>query len=158
MYTSPLGRIIRAHGLDYHLFADDSQLYVFVTPVQANVDGAIGRLEKCCHDICTWMRRNFLKLNDDKTEVLLIGSRQQLSKIALPGVTVGESLIAPATAVRDLGAVFDTYMTMVPHVNALSRSLSLLATTSEILSKSGDSSTVTRVRKLSMPSLRRVWT
>ena len=68
------------------------------------------------------MRRNFLKLNDDKTEVLLIGSRQRLSKIALPGVTVGESLIAPATAVRDLGAVFDTYMTMVPQVNALSQS------------------------------------
>ena len=79
VYTSPLGRIIRAHGLDYHLFADDSQLYVFVKPVQANVDGAIGRLEKCCHDIRTWMRRNFLKLNDDKMEVLLIGSRQQLS-------------------------------------------------------------------------------
>ena len=77
VYTSPLGRIIRAHGLDYHIFADDSQLYVFVKPVQANVDGAIGRLEKCCHDIHTWMRRNFLKLNDDKTEVLLIGSRQQ---------------------------------------------------------------------------------
>ena len=76
--------------------------------------GVIGRLEKCCHDIRTWKRRNFLKLNDDKAEVLLIGSRQQLSKIALPGVTVGESLIAPASAVRDLGAVFDTYMTMSP--------------------------------------------
>ena len=122
VYTSPLGRTIHAHGLDYHLFADDSQLYVFVKPVQANVDGAIGRPEKCCHDIRTWMRRNFLKLNDDKTEVLLIGSRQQLSKIALPGVTVCESLIAPATAVRDLGAVLDTYMTMVTHVNELSQS------------------------------------
>ena len=33
VYTSPLGRIICAHGLDYHLFADDSQLYVFVKPV-----------------------------------------------------------------------------------------------------------------------------
>ena len=37
-------------------------------------------------------------------------------------MTVGESLIAPATAVKDLGAVFDTYMTMVPHVNELSQS------------------------------------
>ena len=108
--------------MDYHLFADDSQLYVFVKPVQANVDGAIGRLEKCCHDIRTWMRSNFLTLNDGKTEVLLIGSRQQLSKIALPGVTIGESLIAPATTVRDLGAVFDMHMTMVPHVNTLAQS------------------------------------
>ena len=71
------------------------------------------------------MQSNFLKLNDGKTEVLLIGSRQQLSMIALPGVTVGESLITPAIAVRDLGAVFDTHMTMVPHlphVNKLSQS------------------------------------
>ena len=95
---------------------------MFVKPVKANVDGAIGRLEKCCHDIRTWMRSNFLKLNDGKTEVLLIGSRQQLSKIALPGVTVGESLIAPATTVRDLGAVFDMHMTTVPHVNVLAQS------------------------------------
>ena len=45
--------------------------------------------------------------------------------IALPGVTVSESLIAPSTADRELGAVFDihdTYMTMAPHVNALSQS------------------------------------
>ena len=68
------------------------------------------------------MRRNFLKLNDDNTEVLLIGSRQQLSNIALPGVTVGESLITPATAARDLDGVFDMHMTMVPHVNALYKS------------------------------------
>ena len=90
VYTSPLGRIIRAHGLEYHLFADDSQMYLFVKPVQANVDGTIGILEKSCHEIRTWMRSNFLKLNDGKTEVLLIGSRQQLSKIALPGVTVDD--------------------------------------------------------------------
>ena len=41
VYTSPLGRKIHAHGLEYHLFADDSQLFVFVKPVQANVDGAL---------------------------------------------------------------------------------------------------------------------
>ena len=79
--------------------------------VQANIDGAIGIVEKCCHDIRTWMRRYFLKLllaYVDNTEALLIGLRQQLSNIVLPGVTVGESLITPAAAVRDLGAVFDT--------------------------------------------------
>ena len=41
VYTSPLGRIIRAHGLDYHLFVDDSQLYVFVKHVQADIDGLV---------------------------------------------------------------------------------------------------------------------
>ena len=37
-------------------------------------------------------------------------------------MTVGESLIAPATTGRDLGAVFDMHMTVVPHVNTLAQS------------------------------------
>ena len=73
------------------------------------------------------MGKNFLKLNAGNAEMLLIGSRQQLSKIVMPGVTVGESLISPASAVRELGAVFDTHMidthmTMVPNAKALSQS------------------------------------
>ena len=36
-------------------------------------------------------------------------------------MTVGESLIAPGTTVRDLGAVFDMNMTMVLHVNVLAQ-------------------------------------
>ena len=49
-----------------------------------------------------------------KTEVLLVGLRQQLKKVSPSGVMVGDSLIAPVTSVRDLGAVFDTNITMVP--------------------------------------------
>ena len=61
------------------------------------------------------MRGNFLKLNDSKTEVFLVGSRRQL-KISLSGVMVGDSLVAAVTSVRNLGAEFDTNMTMVPQV------------------------------------------
>ena len=48
----------------------------------------MGRLELCCGDICTWIGRNFLRLNNDKTEVLLIGSSRQL-KISMPGCMGG---------------------------------------------------------------------
>ena len=68
------------------------------------------------------MRGNFLKLNDSKTEVLLVGSRRQLKKISLSGVMVGDSLIATVTSVRNLGAVFDTNMIMVPQVNTVCQS------------------------------------
>ena len=61
-------------------------------------------------------------LNDSKTEVLLIGSCQQLKDISLSGVIIGDSLIAPVTSVRDLGAVFDTNMTMVPQENTVCQS------------------------------------
>ena len=59
------------------------------------------------------------KLNDGKTEVLLTGLRHLLLKISMPGVSVGKPLILPATTVRNLGAVFDTRMTLIPHVSAL---------------------------------------
>ena len=45
-------------------------------------------LEKCIQEIRSWMRQNFLKLNDEKTEFLLFGSRQQLSKVSLPFITI----------------------------------------------------------------------
>lgn len=122
IYTTPLGRIICAHGLDYHFFADDSQLYIFVKPTQANINCAISLLQDCCEDIRVWMRNNFLKLNDGKTEAMLIGSKLQVSKISLPGVSIGDSQISPAPAVRDLGAVFDTNMTMTAQVNTLCQS------------------------------------
>ena len=95
---------------------------MMVKPVQANVDGTIGGLERRCQDICTWNKANLLKLNDGKTEVLLIGSRHLLSKVSMPGVSLGDSLILPSTTVRDLGAAFDTHITMIsppPHVNVL---------------------------------------
>ena len=68
IYTTPLGRIIQRHGLTYHLYADDTQLYMAFKPsdVISKCD-AISRREACVADIRIWMNDYFLKLNDDKT-------------------------------------------------------------------------------------------
>ena len=67
IYTTPLGRIIQRHGLTYHLYADDTQLYMAFKPsdVISKCD-AISRIEACVADIRIRMNDNFLKLNDDK--------------------------------------------------------------------------------------------
>ena len=51
------------------------------------------------------MRRNFLKLNDEKTEFLLFGSRKQLSKFYLPFITIGDSHITPSSQTLNLGVI-----------------------------------------------------
>ena len=61
-----------------------------------------------------------LMLNDEKTEVLIIGSRQQLEKVNIHSVDVGASLIKSSSSVRNLGAWFDSHMSMDAHVGKVS--------------------------------------
>ena len=71
------------------------------------------------------MRNHFLKLNDSKTEMLVVGSRKQLSKVHIPDVAVGNAVTTPSTKVRDLGVVLDTEVTscMVDHINSVCESI-----------------------------------
>ena len=64
LYTAPLTEIIRSHGLVYHFYADDTQLYI-----TSDCDVDVARLcrENCVTDTCHWMDVNELKLNHKKT-------------------------------------------------------------------------------------------
>ena len=70
------------------------------------------------------MNVNFLKINDSKSEFMLIGSPQQLSKISIPFITVGDSHIKPVSQVRNLGVIFDSSMTFKNHISNTVRSAS----------------------------------
>ena len=70
------------------------------------------------------MQDDFLKLNDDKTEFMLIGSSQQLAKVTVPRITIGGSVISPVTKARNLGVVFDSAMSLNYHVSNIVRSAS----------------------------------
>jgi len=71
IYTRPLEQIIERHQIQYHFYAADTQLYLFLDPCDAQ--SAMARLNSCHVDMWASMADNFLKLNDDKTELLLIG-------------------------------------------------------------------------------------
>ena len=97
IYTTPLGRIIQRHGSTYHLYVDDTQLYMAFKPtnVTSKCD-AISQIEACVAGIRIWMNDNFLKLNDDKTETLVITTREGLSKISHISIKVGDQSISPS--------------------------------------------------------------
>ena len=54
--------------------------------------------------------------NDSKTEFLIIGSSQQLSKVTMASIKVGDCDIQPLKHVRNLGTWFDNHMSMNTHI------------------------------------------
>ena len=62
-----------------------------------------------------------LKINDSKTEFLII--RLQFSKVTLPNltVTVGDTAISPSDNDRNLGVIFDSFMNLEPHITQVCR-------------------------------------
>ena len=48
-----------------------------------------------------------LKRNDDKTAFIINGSRQQVEKVSVAELSVGDISVAPASTARNLGVLFD---------------------------------------------------
>ena len=71
-YTHTVGRIVCHHQLLYHIYVDDIQIYLPVDPtVPGDVVCGMFKISQCVEDINSWMIRNKLKLNPDKTEFFL---------------------------------------------------------------------------------------
>ena len=79
-----------------------------------DVDAAKSRVENCISAICRWMDLNELKLNHDKTEVMLIHSKYR----PLPSFqSLGDESVAVSQSARSLGVIFDEHMSFHEHVS-----------------------------------------
>ena len=121
--TTPVGAICKKHGLEYHFYADDSQLYLSFKPTdQVTRAEAIRRVEACLNNILAWVHDNMLKQNADKTEVIVFTSERNAGLVNDISVTVGVSDIKPSSCVRNLGAWLDSRMDIERHVNSVCKS------------------------------------
>ena len=67
----------------------------------------ISHLEAFIEDTRSCMNRNLLKLNDDKMEFIILGTRQQLTKVSEISIKLGNVVVKPVPNVRDLGFFLD---------------------------------------------------
>ncbi len=120
VYLSSLYDIIDTHATSIAGYADDTQLYLSFNPSYLEAENkAVSEI--CIQDIRTWMLSHKLKLNDDKTEVLVIGSKQQLAKVPELSVKVGSADIIKSDNARNLGVIFDSNMNLEKQVNNISK-------------------------------------
>ena len=117
VYTGSLAALLDAHGVEYHFYADDKQVYIAVE----NIDDAKGKLPLLLADIKVWMKRRRLKLNS-KTELNLVrGSLRNDILEDFGFVDFDVVQLRPVESIRDLGVCFDSKLTFKKHMNLLVR-------------------------------------
>ena len=121
MFSKPIGEICRLHNMRYHIYADDTQVYIGVEPLD-NWENISYRLKNCLSDIRDWMSINLLKLNQDKTVLMVFAPKHRVKDISDVSITFGESIIHDAPFVKNLGAYFDKTLCMEKQCDAVTRS------------------------------------
>jgi hypothetical protein len=122
-YTKPLAAIARKYGLSIHVYADDTQLYVSFNPKSPQeLHDALKNIERCVVEIKSWMEENKLQLNEDKTEVIILGTKYMLTHLRNVTVQIGKHSIKPNTKARNLGVIFDETMSLEHHISSVCKS------------------------------------
>lgn len=150
-FVAPVGEICRRHGIGYHGYADDTQNYLtFKLSIPQSRENCFRTLQDCIQEIKEWMLVCKLKLNCDKTEFLVVGSRSMLNKIHRPlSIRVGEYQIESVNHVRNLGFWFDEHLSNNVHVNKIcSNSMMMLRNIRSIRYKLDEDTTKTLVQCL----------
>ena len=74
MYTKPVSDIMQRHGESNHSYADDTQLYRTMDHSSNGWRDGLACIELGVSEIREWMNQNMLKLNNDKTQLIVFTS------------------------------------------------------------------------------------
>ena len=96
-------------------FADDHQLFKSFLPVfQTEVLGY--GIDECLREVSAWMNEYFLKLNQSKTKILVLGPPSVLSEIMIKGTFAGDTCIRFVSSAKNLGVWLDEYLDFGTHI------------------------------------------
>ncbi len=107
IYMLPMGSIL-INMISFHLYADDTQLYLSFKPGEK----CISKIVVCIEELKSWLMSNFLTLNEGKTEVILFGPSDVFSLILI--ISILAQWITPC--VRNLGVLFDSSLKLINSV------------------------------------------
>ena len=94
--------------------------YTYFSHSMTTAEEAVRIMEDCINYVKKWMLQNKLKLNDDKTEILIITpSCWQTHKCNIASITIVDCNVTKSDCISKLGILFDSTMHMTQHITAV---------------------------------------
>uniref|UniRef100_A0A9J7ZN32 Reverse transcriptase domain-containing protein n=1 Tax=Cyprinus carpio carpio TaxID=630221 RepID=A0A9J7ZN32_CYPCA len=117
IYMLPLGNTIRKYGISFHCYADDTQLYISTRPDETS---KLSKLTECVKNVKDWMTNNFLLLNSDKTEILLIGPENITQNLVDYNLKQYGCTVTSST-VKNPGVILDSNLSFENHISHVTK-------------------------------------
>ena len=98
-------------------------MYCFFNIKSTNdANNALSLMTQCVEAVRVWITQSLLKLNEDKTEFLVISSPYFHESVSDTSLKVGDVVISSSAQCRNLGVIFDSKLDMKKHVAMVCRS------------------------------------
>ena len=120
LYTTPLSYIFSDSPVSYHLYADDTQLYISFSSSDSTQNLAL--LSSTLDSVYSWLTSNHLSVNPSKTEYLLVGTPQQRHKLTSTSISFRGTILSPSESCQNLGVLFDSDLSFDKHISNVCRS------------------------------------
>jgi len=117
LYTTPLSYIFSNSSVSFHLYADDTQLYISFSSSDSH--DSLASLSSTLDSVYTWLTTNRLSVNPSKTEYLIIGTWQQRAKLTSSSLIFNGTPLTPTDSARNLGVIFDQDLSMKKHISSI---------------------------------------
>jgi hypothetical protein len=120
LYVSPISSLLSRLGVSQHQYADDTQLYISLS--RSNTSQQAHTLEYALSVLSLWFSHNWLALNPEKSESILLGTQQRNRTLDLSSVDVAGAVVPLSDNIKLLGVTLDNSLTFRKHINHVSQS------------------------------------
>ena len=116
LYTSSFATLLEAHNVTYHFYAEDTQIYNQID----SIEDVKEKLSSLINDIKIWMNGRKLKLNDDKTEIIIVKGNLRSNVVEEFGdFELPCAHLCPLVSAMNLGIIFDSSLNFKNHINSV---------------------------------------
>jgi len=116
IFVSPIALIVSSPGVNLQQYADDTQLFVFLST--SSLFRSLCSLQQCVSSLHSWFIHNGIVLNPTKTEAIYFGTSRRLQSLSyLTSIEVAGTSVSLVDTVKLLGVTFDKHLNFDKHIS-----------------------------------------